>query len=75
MTLAYARAPAQQLAPLEYTALIWSAVFGLIFFDELPGWPLWAGAAIIIASCLIVAFDSHFRTRRETRMPVSDLPE
>ncbi|MEO1643383.1 MAG: DMT family transporter, partial [Pseudomonadota bacterium] len=24
MTLAYARAPAQQLAPLEYTALIWS---------------------------------------------------
>ena len=75
MTLAYARAPAQQLAPLEYTALIWSAVFGLVFFDELPGWPLWAGAAIIIASCLIVAFDSHFRTRRETRMPVSDLPE
>ncbi|WP_084397739.1 DMT family transporter [Henriciella aquimarina] len=75
MTLAYARAPAQQLAPLEYTALIWGAVFGLVFFDELPGWRLWAGAAIIIASCLIVAFDSHFRTRRATRMPASDLPE
>lgn len=75
MTLAYARAPAQQLAPLEYTALIWSAVFGLVFFDELPGWPLWAGAVIIIASCLIVAFEGRFRTRREARMPASDLPE
>ena len=30
MTLAYARAPAQRLAPLEYTALIWSALFGMI---------------------------------------------
>ncbi|WP_300375950.1 DMT family transporter [Henriciella sp.] len=75
MTLAYARAPAQQLAPLEYTALIWSAVFGLAFFDELPGWPLWAGAAIIIVSCLIVAFAGKFSTRREARMPASDLPE
>lgn len=75
MTLAYARASAQQLAPLEYTALIWSAVFGLAFFGEWPGWPLWAGALIIVASCLIVAFDGHFRTRREARMPASDLPE
>ena len=75
MTLAYARAPAQQLAPLEYTALIWSAIFGLAFFDEWPGWTLWAGAATIIASCLIVAFQGRFRTRRETGLPASDLPE
>lgn len=75
MTLAYAKAPAQQLAPLEYTALVWSALFGLLFFDELPGWRLWAGAVIIIASCLIVAFQSRFRTRREARMPASDIPE
>ncbi len=75
MTLAYARAPAQRLAPLEYTALVWSALFGLAFFNELPGWRLWAGAAVIIASCLIVAFESKFRTRRETGLPASDLPE
>lgn len=75
MTLAYARAPAQQLAPLEYTALVWSAVFGLLFFDEWPRWPLWAGAVIIIASCLIVAFEGKFRTRREAGMPASDIPD
>ncbi|WP_084418203.1 DMT family transporter [Henriciella litoralis] len=75
MTLAYARAPAQRLAPLEYSALIWSAVIGLIFFDELPGWPLWLGAVIIVASCFIVAFEDHYRTRRLAQMPASDLPE
>ncbi|MGB3624335.1 MAG: DMT family transporter [Henriciella sp.] len=75
MTLAYAKAPAQRLAPIEYTALVWSAILGLIFFDEWPGWQLWAGAVIIIASCMIVAFEDHFRTRRDAGLPASDIPE
>ncbi len=75
MTLAYARAPAQRLAPLEYTALIWSALFGAVFFFETPGWQLWAGAGVIITACLIVAFDSRFITRKQTGLPTSDLPE
>ncbi len=75
MTLAYARAPAQRLAPLEYTALIWSGLFGSIFFKEYPGWQTWLGAVIIIAACLIVAFEDHFKTREETGLPTSDLPE
>ena len=75
MTLAYARAPAQRLAPLEYTALIWSGIFGSVFFREYPGWQTWVGAVIIIAACLIVAFEERFVTRKETGLPVSDLPE
>jgi S-adenosylmethionine uptake transporter len=75
MTLAYARAPAQRLAPLEYTALIWSGIFGSVFFAEYPGWQTWVGAAVIIAACLIVAFEERFVTRKETGLPVSDLPE
>lgn len=75
MTLAYARAPAQRLAPLEYTALIWSGVFGSVFFNEYPGWQTWVGAAVIIAACLIVAFEARFVTRQETGQPVSDLPD
>jgi S-adenosylmethionine uptake transporter len=74
-TLAYGRAPAQRLAPLEYTSLVWSALLGLVFFDEMPGWQLWVGAVVIIAACLIVAFEGRFRTRREARLPASDLPE
>lgn len=75
MTLAYARARAQLLAPLEYTALIWAALFGFVFFDEVPGWRVAAGAVLIVAACLGVAFENHFATRRETGQPVSDLPD
>ena len=75
MTLAYGRAPAQRLAPLEYTSLVWSALLGLVFFSEMPGWQLWVGAVVIITACLIVAFEGRFRTRREAGLPASDLPE
>ncbi|MEM7660831.1 MAG: DMT family transporter [Pseudomonadota bacterium] len=74
-SVAYSRAPAQRLAPLEYTALIWSAILGVIFFGEVPGWPLYIGAVIIIAACLIVAFEDKFSTRREARAPASGLPD
>lgn len=75
MTLAYARAPAQRLAPLEYTALIWSGIFGSVFFAEYPGWQTWVGAIIIVGACLVVAFEDRFATRKATGLPVSDLPE
>jgi len=74
-SIAYSRAPAQRLAPLEYTALIWSAILGFIFFDEVPGWPLYIGAVIIIAACLIVAFEDKFETRRKTHVPASGTPD
>ena len=75
MTIAYGRAPAQKIAPLEYTGLIWSALFGWLLFGEIPGWRLYLGAAIIIAACMMVAFESHFATRRAARQPVSNLVE
>lgn len=49
---AYAHAEAQTLAPLEYTALIWGALVGYIFFAEVPRPEVWVGAAIIIGACL-----------------------
>ena len=74
-TLAYARAPAQRIAPLEYTSLIWASGAGYFFFDETPGWRLWAGGAIIIGACLVVAFLDHFETRRKTEQPIGVLPD
>lgn len=55
MTLAYGRAPAQKLAPTEYTALIWSALIGWLVFDEVPRGLFWLGAMVIIAACLLVS--------------------
>lgn len=58
-TMAYARAPAQKLAPFEFTALVWSAMFGMVFFNEIPGWQLYAGALLIIGACMITSFSKE----------------
>jgi S-adenosylmethionine uptake transporter len=49
---AYGSAEAQVLAPLEFTALIWAALIGLLFFGEVPHPQVWAGAVIIVAACV-----------------------
>ena len=54
MSIAYARAPAQKLAPMEYTGLIWSALMGWLIFHEVPAGLFWLGALVIILACLIV---------------------
>ncbi|MCA8900884.1 MAG: DMT family transporter [Hyphomonas sp.] len=73
MTIAYARAKAQTLAPFEYTGLIWASLFGYVFFKEIPGLRLYMGAAIIIVACLVVAFETHFAARREARAAAAEI--
>ena len=61
VTWAYARAEAQVLIPVEYTAFIWAAICGWVFFGEALTWPVLAGTALIVAGCLISA---HASTRK-----------
>ncbi len=63
LTHAYARATAQSLAAAEYTALIWSAALGYLFFSEVPRWQVWAGAAVIVAAVMVAAWDTHKASR------------
>lgn len=56
---AYARAEAQRLIPVEYTAFVWAAIVGWIAFGEPLAWSTAAGALLIVAGCLIAA-----RTKR-----------
>jgi len=65
LTRAYARAEAQVLAPIEFTALGWAALLGWLFFAEVPRLEIWAGAAVIIGACLFAAWDE----RRGRLMP------
>ncbi len=67
MTWAYARGPAARIAPLEYTALLWSAVLGWAFFSEVPGLRLWIGAAVIIAACSLVLMEDRIVGRMTAR--------
>ncbi len=64
LSWAYARAEAQYLAPVEYTAFIWASLLGIVVFAE-PVRPLtMLGAAMIVAACIIAA--------RRTPSPVAD---
>ncbi|RZL51297.1 MAG: DMT family transporter, partial [Variovorax sp.] len=52
---AYARAEAQVLAITEYSAFLWAALFGWLFYAEPLALVTIAGAALIVAGCLVAA--------------------
>ena len=60
--LAYRNAPVSVLAPFDYSALIWGALFGWIFWREQPSLEIWVGAAIVAAAGVYIA-------RREAGAP------
>lgn len=47
------RLPASIFALVDYTALLWAALYGFVFFAEVPGPSLWLGGAMIIAACAL----------------------
>ena len=55
LSWAYARAEAQILIPVEYTAFVWAAFFGWLFFEEPVTWPVLVGTALIVGGSLIAA--------------------
>ncbi len=55
LSWAYARAEAQILIPVEYTAFVWAAFFGWLFFAEPVTLPVLLGTALIVGGSLIVA--------------------
>jgi S-adenosylmethionine uptake transporter len=52
---AYARAEAQRLAPVEYTALIWAALLGWVIFSEPVSASTVIGATLIVTACVLAA--------------------
>ena len=61
---AYRSAEAVIVAPMQYSQILWAAVFGYLLFDERPSAATAVGAGIIIASGLYIVF-------REGRADVS----
>ncbi|MBY0563172.1 MAG: DMT family transporter [Hyphomonadaceae bacterium] len=64
MVRAYARAEAQQLAPIHYSELIWASLIGYIVFNEAPRLQIYLGAVLIIAAGLFAAWDERRLARR-----------
>lgn len=64
MTQALRIAPAAVIAPFDYTALVFSIVFGYAFWGEVPDRLLLLGAAIVVASGLYILHRETLRRRR-----------
>lgn len=64
-TEAFRMAEASLLSPFTYTSIVWATLFGWLFWGDLPTLWVITGAAIIIASNLVVAWRERTRARRQ----------
>ncbi|EQB32501.1 DMT family transporter [Sphingobium ummariense] len=64
MTGALRWAPVSIVLPMDYSAILWATIFGFLIWNEWPLASTWAGAALIIASGLYIAWREHVRARR-----------
>ncbi len=56
---AFSYAPANLIAPLNYTQMIGSVVVGYLMFAEIPDFYTWLGSAVIIAAGLLVGWQGR----------------
>lgn len=45
--------PVSAFAVLDYSGLVWAALFGFAFFGEIPALQFWPGALLIVGACLL----------------------
>lgn len=53
LTNAYRISPANRVTPFEYTGIVWTPLWGFLFFGEIPRWTTVAGAVLIAAAGLV----------------------
>lgn len=58
-------APVSTIVPMDYTALLWATIFGILIFNQFPGLSIWIGAPIIIGSGLFIAWREHAKASKQ----------
>lgn len=59
LSWAYGRAETQVLVPLEYSAFIWAAIMGWLFYREALTVPTVAGTVLVVLACWIAVPRRH----------------
>jgi drug/metabolite transporter (DMT)-like permease len=76
LTQAYRYGEISFLAPLEYTALIWAVLFGVLFWDQFPNSTVLTGSLIIVASNIYIVHREARRGRKaDPTAAAAHLPE
>jgi len=71
MTTALRLGAVASVIVMDYTALIWAALFGWAIWDHLPPATTWLGAPLIITAGVVIAWREHRLSR--TKLPVSGI--
>lgn len=53
---------------MDYSQFAWATLWGLVFFGNLPPAATWAGAPLIVAAGLIIAWREHVLSRERTAL-------
>lgn len=53
LTIGLRTTPASSFAVVDYVSLLWAALFGFLFFSEVPEARFWIGGALIVAACAL----------------------
>jgi S-adenosylmethionine uptake transporter len=68
---AYKAGDAAVVAPMQYSQIVWAAVYGMIFFGEYPDLPTVLGAGIVIVSGLYIVLRESMTGVSNTRPTTS----
>jgi drug/metabolite transporter (DMT)-like permease len=66
LVVATRRAPANLIAPFQYTQMLWAVLLGYLLFGDAPAPVLWVGMAIVVASGLYTLWRETVRGRVPT---------
>jgi drug/metabolite transporter (DMT)-like permease len=63
ITLALRHAPVATVVVMDYTALIWTTLYGWLIWDHVPPTVTWLGAPLIVAAGLMITWREHRLSR------------
>ena len=75
VTAAYYHAPANKISIYDYTQVLFSTMFGFIFFAQIPDWMSLIGYCIIISMAIVNYIYSHKQLKKEDLSEKSSDPE
>ena len=70
LTISFRYAEASLIAPYEYLAMVFAAIVGYVFWEEIPTLTTWIGGAIIAASGLFIFQRKKQLSQTDTTEPV-----
>lgn len=76
LTGALRLAPVSLVMPMDYSALLWASLLGLLLFDQLPSRWTWVGAPIVIGAGLVILWrEQKLRIAGSAVAAVPEVPE